>query len=102
MKLYGIWHEWDIAGEFGEAVDMSSLIAVTESEEIAKDYVEKWSNEHVYDTPYDELSCGILFYEELPAAIIDCSKAPYELDEFLSWAFNLDDPSYNDEYLGAK
>ena len=102
MKLYGIWHGWDVEGGLGMAVSAIDLIAITESEEVAKEYVEKWSNEHVYDTPYDELSCGMLFYEELPAAITDCSKAPYELDKLLSWAFNPNDPLYNDDYDGEE
>lgn len=66
MKLFGVYHEWDTDGGFGDAVGQKDLIGVTNSEEEAKAYVEKWSNDHIYDKPYDYLHCGLLIYEELP------------------------------------
>ena len=98
MTLYGIYHCWDTDGGYGDAIGQEQLIAITDSEDVASEYVKKWSKEHLYDTPYAELSCGILRYEELPELITDTSRAPHEIDEHLGWAFDENDPRYKSEY----
>ena len=98
MALYGIYSCWDTDGGLGDAIGQEELVAVTDSEEVASEYVRKWSCEHVYDIPYAELRCGILHYEELPELISDISKAPYEIDSWLEWAFDKNSPKYNNEY----
>lgn len=65
-KLFGVYHEYEVDGGFGDAVGQRDLIGVTDDEDEAKAYVNKWSNDHVYDKPYDELYCGLLTYDELP------------------------------------
>ena len=98
MALYGIYHVWDTYVGFGDAIEQEQLIAITDSEGVASEYVKKWSKEHVYDTPYAELCCGILRYEKLPELIVDTDKAPYEINPWLGWAFDENDPRYNSEY----
>lgn len=66
MTLFGVFHTYEIDGGFGDAVLEKDLVGVTANEEEANDYVEKWSDEHIYDKPLDRLHCGLLTYEELP------------------------------------
>lgn len=63
--IYGIFHCYEVDGGFGDAVLMEDLLFVTDSEEIAKAYVEKWSHPYIYDRPYSYLTCGELRYGQL-------------------------------------
>lgn len=58
--LYGIYHEYEEDGGFGDAVHQSDLVAICESEELAHEYVKKHSHTVVYWEPYDSLTCGTL------------------------------------------
>ena len=64
-KIYVIKHHYDVDGGFGDAVAVDDVIGFCNSEEEAQKYVEKYKNEHVYDSPYSDLSCGELVVEEL-------------------------------------
>lgn len=77
--IYGIYHLWQTDGGFGDAVAQEALIGVTDDEEKAKAYVERWSNPHVYDKPYDELHRGELTYAKLK--VLDLDQDP-ELDHY--------------------
>ena len=79
--MFGIYHEYDVDGGYGDAIPERRLILVTEDEETAMEYVKRWSEERVYYTPYDDLYCGRLVYDELPRLITrdDISGSPYEL-----------------------
>lgn len=63
--MYGIYHFYQVDGGFGDAVGKMDLLFVTEHEELAKAYVEKWSNPYIYDRPYADLTCGTLIYSSL-------------------------------------
>lgn len=63
--LYGIYHGYHVDGGYGDAIWNCKLICYCRDEETAKKFVRKYSNRHVYDTPYADLYCGELYYEEL-------------------------------------
>lgn len=63
--LYGIFHIYSVDGGFGDAVPKEDLLFVTDSEDLAKEYVKKWSHPYIYDTPYQALTCGRLGYCEI-------------------------------------
>lgn len=65
MKVYVIKHGYDVDGGFGDPVAISDVIGFCTTEDKAKEICEKYSNEHVYDTPYYGLKCGFMTYEEL-------------------------------------
>ena len=81
MKLYIIKHEFDVDGGFGDGVRKTEVVCLTLDKEKAEAFVEKYSDEHVYDKPYDELCCGGLYVEEQD--IID------DLSEY-SWTMEYD------------
>lgn len=78
-KIFAVYHEYYVDGGFGDGVQKEDILFVTTDENVAKEFVEKNSNEHVYDIPYDSLTCGKLVYRELPTIV----PKPYQLD-FLS------------------
>lgn len=63
--MYGIYHWFDVDGGFGDSVGNEELIAICETEELAKEYAEKWDCTHVYDQPYSDLYCGRLVVRSL-------------------------------------
>lgn len=65
MCIYEVKHEYDVDGGFGDAVSCSDTIAIFSTEEKAYEFVEKYSNPHVYDSPYADLSCGYLSIKEI-------------------------------------
>lgn len=60
MMVYVVKHEYDVDGGYGDAVRVDDIVAIFESETDAQRFVEKYSNPHVYDTPYNDLYCGEL------------------------------------------
>lgn len=54
-KFYGIFHEFYVDGGYGDAVYVEEMLGIVSDEETAKKYVEKYSNPHIYNIPYDEL-----------------------------------------------
>lgn len=66
MKIFGVFHSFDVDGEFGDAISKKELICVFASEEEAKDFIKKFEKPHVYDIPYHALECGKLELRELP------------------------------------
>ena len=55
MKIYCVYHNFDVDGGFGDAIDQSEVVAVFEKEEDAKAFVDKYHDPCVYDRPYHEL-----------------------------------------------
>ena len=79
MKVYNVYHEYDVDGGFGDAVNKSVLVATFESEMDAKAFVDKYSNPYVYDRPYAKLYCNQLVIEEMEIithAKFNINKAP--------------------------
>ena len=64
MKIYSVFHNYDVDGGFGDAVGCTDLIAIFEKEEDAEAYVEKYNNPHVYEEPYASLYAGELTIKE--------------------------------------
>lgn len=79
MKLYMIKHYYDVDGEFGDAIEKEDCILIFNDEIDAKLFVKTFENPHVYDKPYDELSCGKLKIEEVDT--IDHEKAIHVMNE---------------------
>jgi hypothetical protein len=58
MKIYNVYHCYDVDSGYGDAVEKEMLVATFESEMDAKAFVEKYSDPYVYRKPYDELYCN--------------------------------------------
>ena len=81
MKIYNVYHEYDVDGGFGDAIPRSDLVATFVSENDAKAFVEKYSKPIVYDRPYNELWCNSLVISEteiITSAEFDINKRPEE------------------------
>lgn len=57
MKIYSVFHLYDVDGGVGDAIACEDLVASFERETDAKKFAEKMSNPHVYASPYDDLCC---------------------------------------------
>ena len=101
-ETYLILHVYDVDGGFGNSVAVDMPIGVVDSEDDAKEYIERWNNDHVYDIPYSDLHCGGLTYEKL-THIHNLHLPPYEYNELVSWAFDTKDSDYNNasDYVKA-
>ena len=60
MNIFQVVHVYDEDGGFGDAIRCEKVVAVFESEEDAKAFVERFARPHVYDKPYAYLMCGEL------------------------------------------
>lgn len=60
MNMFGVYHLYDVDGEFGDAVCKEDLIALFACEDDANKFVLDHQNPHVYDRPYCDLVCGEL------------------------------------------
>lgn len=79
MKIYNVYHAYDVDGGFGDAVYEQELVATFENEADAKAFVEKYSDPYVYDNPYDELYCNqftIEAVEIISHSEFDINKTP--------------------------
>ena len=90
-KIYGIFHEWETDGGYGDAVYRCDLIGVVNDEETAKAYVKKYKNPHIYDMLYDYLEAGDLTYMELESLTLDVSPASLGYSDH----FDRSDPCYH-------
>ena len=66
LKIYNVVHIYDVDGGFGDAISKQEVLFATLNKEVADKFVEKYSNPHIYDTPYANLYTGELIIEELP------------------------------------
>lgn len=92
MKIYNVYHLYDVDGGFGDAVPTSELVATFESKADAESFVEKYHNPCVYDIPYAELYCNaytIMEMEIIPHKDFDLDKTPQDygidLPKFIDW-----------------
>ena len=60
MTIYLVKHEYSTDGGYGDAIWGETTVTAFTKEEDAKAFVEFYADEHVYDTPYDNLTCGVL------------------------------------------
>ena len=58
MKIYNVYHLYDVDGGFGDAIPKSEMVAIFESKADAEAFVEKYNKPYVYDKPYDTLWCN--------------------------------------------
>lgn len=63
---YVVYEEVDVDGGFGDAIPTRETCAVFLDEQLANDYVAKYSNPKIYDSPYQNLYMGGLDYEKIP------------------------------------
>lgn len=64
MKVFEVYHVYDVDGGFGDAIGTEELVAVFENFNDANDFMEKFRNPHVYESPYSDLTCGDLRIRE--------------------------------------
>ena len=64
MKVYVVMNQFTTDGGFGDAIYGEQIVFITTNKEKALEYVKKWSDPHVYDIPYDELTCDDLRVDE--------------------------------------
>lgn len=61
---YLVKHYYEVDGGYGDAIDRYETVAIFRTRKDAEAFVKKFEDPHVYDIPYDELRCGILYIEE--------------------------------------
>lgn len=80
MKIYNVVHQYDVDGGFGDAISQSELLFTTTSKEVAEQFVNNYSNPHIYEIPYAELWAGTIIiteqtviesYNDIPQDIIE-------------------------------
>ena len=54
-KIYLVNHCFDVDGGFGDAIPQEEVICGFDNREDANEFVEKYSNPHIYDSPYASL-----------------------------------------------
>ena len=97
MKVWDVIHYYDEDGGFGDAVETNEIIATFEDENDANAFRDKYTNEHVYDTPYADLYSGrleVVGKEIIPHKEIDIEKLGFELlygNPFFRDAFKKED-----------
>lgn len=76
-KIYEIVHCYDVDGGFGDAIPQEEVIGVFDDEEIAEEYVRRWSKPEVYDRPYCSLYHHELFVREKVVNALDINEDPW-------------------------
>lgn len=66
-EMYVIVSVFDEDGGFGDAIETTYPVAVFTNEPEAEAYIAKYSNKHVYESPYDELHEGELRIVPVPS-----------------------------------
>ena len=64
-KIYSVVHLYDVDGGYGDRISVEDTLFVCEDLEVCKKFVDKYSNKHVYDTPYQKLFCHKLVVREI-------------------------------------
>jgi hypothetical protein len=83
-------HSFDVDGGFGDAIHNVEVVGCVDTEDEAKEYVNKWSKPEPYDFPYAMLWHKKLYYREVVKLDIsidpfgDCDNAfgVYNYDNF--------------------
>lgn len=93
MKIYNVVHLYDVDGGFGDAVSQHKILFTTTSKEVAEQFVNKYTNPHIYEIPYSELWAGELViteqtvidaYNDIPQDLIEwgeCNKTYKSVEE---------------------
>ena len=85
MKVFQVIHEYELDGGYGDAVGCEEVVAVFENEEDAKAFVKRFARPHIYDKPYDYLTCGELSISEVEIVLHkDFNLENWDKSEF-SW-----------------
>ena len=71
-KIYLVIHIFDVDGGFGDRVMVDKILFASKDLEVCKKFVDKYSNDHVYDKPFAELWCHKLVVREV--AFIEDNK----------------------------
>lgn len=74
MKIYQVIHLFDVDGGIGDAVKKEEIIATFSNKNVAEDFVKKYNNPHIYDTPYAALYCGRLIIKDIEVLDNDSAK----------------------------
>ena len=83
--MYGIYHGYDVEGEYGDAVSRDEIVAFCDDKEMAKAYVERWSNLHAYAKSHSYLYCGYLYVK--PLGDIPVITTENEMESPWKWTF---------------
>ncbi len=67
--MFGIYHVYDMEGDFGEAIPEYELIAVCEDEDFANEWAKTFDRTHIYEKSTDDLQCGTLKVESMDRII---------------------------------
>lgn len=79
MKVYSVYHAYDVDGGYGDPVPAEELVATFESETDAKAFVKAYNHPFIYAVPYSELLCNSYFVREtefVSHAEFDINKTP--------------------------
>ena len=86
MKIYNVYHLYDIDGGYGDAQSTEEFIATFVSETDAKSFVEKYNKPYVYEKPYQELYCNCYVVRETEIITheeFDINKTPEDYGAWL-------------------
>lgn len=81
MTIYNVYHKYDTDGGFGDAIPVDELVASFANGDDATEFVNKYSNPHIYNRPYNDLYCGELIIcptEIIEHSEFDINKTPEE------------------------
>ena len=79
MKIYNVYHFYEIGDDYGNALFAEDYVATFERETDAKAFVEKYSKPYVYREPYDKLYCNEFVVREsefITHESFDINKTP--------------------------
>lgn len=77
-RIYLINHVYDVDGGFGDAVSCEDTMFATENKDLAEQYVKKYSNPEIYDSPYSDLYRHELIIKEYDLEEPDLERNPWE------------------------
>ena len=86
MKVYSVYHRYDVDGGFGDAVPQEEHVATFESKTDAEMFVLKYSKPRVYAEPYNKLYCNEYVIREteiISHAEFDINKTPADYGVWL-------------------
>ena len=64
MTVYNVIHHYELDEGYVHAVPEQETIATFSSYLVAKRFVERYNNPHVYERKYDDMKCGLLEIKE--------------------------------------
>lgn len=88
MKIYNVYHVYDVDGGYGDAVPAEAHVATFESETDAKAFVAKYNDPYVYDEPYNKLYCNEFVIREFNVVThteFDINQTPEDYGIWVPW-----------------